>query len=76
MTSFHVCCHKTEGSDPSLQGGGRFRQQKTGKLTGWWLETQLKAAYGELENTHGRAWVALAEERRRVRDGVRGNNEE
>lgn len=36
----------------------------------------MKAAYGELENTHGRAWVALAEERRRVRDGVRGNNEE
>ena len=57
MTSVHFCCHKTQGNDPLLRGGGKFRQQKTGKLTGQWMENELKGVYGELENTQGRVWV-------------------
>lgn len=63
MTSVHFCCHKTEGSDPLLPGGGKFMQQKTGKLTGQWLEKELIAVYSELENTHGRVWVWIAGEK-------------
>lgn len=43
MTSVHFLCHKSQGNDPLLQGGGKFRQQKTGKLTGQWIENELKA---------------------------------
>lgn len=46
-----------------LPGGGKFMQQKTGKLTGQWLEKELKAVYSELENTHGRVWVWIAGEK-------------
>lgn len=54
-----------------LQGGGKFRQQKTGKLTGEWIENELKAVYKELENTQGRVWVVGERERKRVRDRLR-----
>lgn len=53
MTSVHFCCHKTLGNDPLLQDDGKFRQQRTGKLTGQWIENELKAVYRELENTPG-----------------------
>lgn len=58
MTSVHFCRHKTQGNDPLLQGSDKFRQQRTGKLTGQRIENELKAVYRELENTQGREWVA------------------
>ena len=57
MTSVHFCCHRTHGNDPSVQGGGKFRKQKAGKLTGPRIENELKAVCRELENTQGRVWV-------------------
>lgn len=48
-----------------LQGGGKFRQQKTGKLTGQWIANELKAVYRELENTQGRVWVVGSRRERR-----------
>ena len=64
MTSVHFCCHRTLGNDPLLQGGGKFRQQKTGKLTGQWIENELKAVYRVGEHPRGECgwWVAGEEE--------------
>lgn len=53
MANVHFCCHKTQGNDPLLQGDDKFRQQRTGKLTGQRIENELKAVYKELENTQG-----------------------
>lgn len=50
MTSVHFYCHKTQGNNPLLQGNDKFRQQRTGKLTGQWMGKGLKVVYRVREN--------------------------
>lgn len=74
MTRLHFGRHKTQGNDPLLQGSDKFRQQRTGELTGQRIENELKVQFTELENTQGRVWVAG--EKEGEIDLEKSNNEE
>ena len=61
-TSVHSRRHKTKGNNPLLQGGDKLWQQKTGEVTGQWIENELKAIYRELEE-HPRESVGSRRDR-------------